>query len=495
MNIKRSLSQQYFPLYINGKFVDAISEEKKEAICPATGQAFASYAYAGEGDVDLAIKAARKAFDSGVWSQLSARERGTYLLKAREELEKRLEEFVIAETLDCGKMYPGVRHFDMVMALDAFAYYAGKTRCMEGKVVPINSHVLNYVTRYPHGVVGEILPWNGPLMMGCQKISAILAAGNTVIVKPSSEANISMLMLAQVFDAAGFPPGVVNFVTGPGSTVGNMLVESPEVDMVSLTGGTATGHQLISASAKTIKTLALELGGKSANVIFEDVDLEKTAKWAYFGFTNNSGQVCVSGTRIFVQRAIYEPFLKLLAQQCATAVPGDGFDFMNGVNFQSLISKQHARDVWDYIKSGVSEGARLVCGGKPYTDPHLAKGNFVPPTVFADVSPDMKIFREEIFGPVACVTPFDTEEEAIELANHSDYGLAGAVFSRDGARALRVADKLQAGQIYVNQYFSPAMIESAGTGWKHSGLGIAGIDKYSTTKTTFVNLQPDEMPF
>lgn len=495
MEFNKNLSQDYFPLYIDGKFTDAISGETREAICPATGEVFATYAYAAKDDVSLAIKAARRAFDSGAWSGLSTRERGAYLLRAREELEKRLDQFVIAETKDCGKMYPGVKHFDMVMALDAFTYYAGKARSLEGKVVPINPQILNYVARYPYGVVGEILPWNGPLMMGCQKIAAILAAGNTVVVKPSSEANISMLMLAQVFDAANFPPGVVNFVTGPGKTVGNMLVESPEVDMVSLTGGTSTGRQLISASVQTIKPLALELGGKSANIIFEDVDMEKTAKWAYFGFTNNSGQVCVSGTRIFVQKKIYEPFLELLAQQCATAVPGDGFDFMKGVNFQTLISKEHASDVWKYIESGICEGARLVCGGKHYTDPHLMKGNFVPPTVFADVTPDMKIFQEEIFGPVACVLPFDTEEEAIELANCSDYGLAGAVFSRDGARALRVAAKIQAGQIYVNQYFSPAMIESAGTGWKHSGLGVAGIDKYTTTKTTFVNLRPEELPF
>jgi acyl-CoA reductase-like NAD-dependent aldehyde dehydrogenase len=358
----------------------------------------------------------------------------------------------------------------------------------------MNGNYLNYVDYYPYGVVGEILPWNGPLMMGCQKVSAILAAGNTVIIKPPQWASASMLLLAEIFDEAGFPPGVVNVVTGSGSVVGTVLVESPLVDMVSMTGGTETGRNIIAASATTIKSLALELGGKSPNIIFSDVDIANTARWAVHGFTLHSGQVCVSGTRIIVERSIYEQFLTAMAEVCQRFKAGDGFAYEQGVNFNSLIHPDHAKEVWRYIEKGKAEGARLICGGQPYTDPQLAKGSFVPPTIFADVKPDMTIYWEEIFGPVACVTPFDTEEEALALANGSPYGLAGSVFSNNIKRAHRVAQGIQGGQIYINTYFSKGMVDSPGAGWKESGLGVAGIYKYMQSKTIFVDLNDASEP-
>jgi len=308
-------------------------------------------------------------------------------------------------------------------------------------------------------------------------------------VKPSRWASLSLLALAGVFEEAGFPAGVVNVVTGPGAEVGEALARSPLVDMVSLTGGTDTGQRLLAACADTVKAVSLELGGKSPSIFFDDADLQRAMPWALLGFTLNSGQVCVAGTRALVQQGIYEPFLERLGEQCRTLVPGDGFDPQHrGVNFGALICREHAESVWAHIREGVRQGARLVCGGVPYEDPELRKGSFVPPTVFADVRPEMGLFQEEIFGPVLAVTPFADEEQAVALANQTRYGLAGAVFTRDVGRAHRMVERLKAGQVYVNSYFSKGMVESPGAGWKQSGLGGAGVEKYMVAKTVFVEM-------
>lgn len=494
MELKYTFQKEPYKLYIDGQFVPSASGETFAMQNPATGETFATAYKAGLEDTDRAILAARRAFDEGPWGQMSGLERGKLLARARDILARRGEEFAVIETTDAAKQYMSALYYEVPQSVDAFDFYAHKARTLNGHSQMLDGNYLNYGDWYPYGVVGEILPWNGPLMMGCQKVGAILAAGNTVIIKPPQWASASMLILAEVFDEAGFPPGVVNVVTGSGSLVGNHLVESPLVDMVSMTGGTATGRSIMRAAAGTIKSLALELGGKSPNIIFEDVDIENTAKWAVHGFTLHSGQVCVSGTRIFVQRSIYEPFLAAMAKVCETFRPGNGFDYEKGVNFSSLIHPDHAREVWSYIQSGKDEGARLVCGGEPYTDPALASGSFVPPTIFADVTPEMKIFREEIFGPVVCVTPFDTEEEALRLANGSEYGLAGGVFSNNIKRALRVAQGIRSGQIYVNTYFSKGMIDAPTAGWKESGIGVAGIHKYMTSKTIFVDLNDVSEP-
>ncbi len=494
MNPYSFVKKEPYKLFINGEYIASEAKETFDIINPVNNKAFATAYKGGLADVTKAIIAARQAFDQGPWSKMSAKDRSKLLLKAGRLLKERIEKFAVLETLECGKLYPSTRYYEAEMSIDAFEFYAGKARCLDGKTVPTATGYLNYVTWNPCGVVGEILPWNGPLMMGCQKICAILAAGNTVVVKPSLWGSLSLLELAQVFQDAGFPPGVINIVTGSGTEVGNALVRSELVDMVSLTGGTVTGRKIISASANLIKDLALELGGKSPNIIFPDVDLDEVVKWARFGFTLNSGQVCVSGTRLIVHKDIYEEFLTRLKTELENLIPGDGFDYASGVNFNTLISREHATSVWEYIALGKHEGARLVTGGTPYTDPELQKGNFVPPTIFADVTCDMAIFTREIFGPVVCVTPFETEEEAISIANASRYGLAGGVFSLNAKRALRVANAINSGQIYVNSYFSQGMIESPGTGWKESGLGVAGIHKYMISKTVFVNLIDNNLP-
>lgn len=488
------VKQEPYQLYIDGAFVASESKETFDVVNPVNNQPFAK-AYKGRtADVNRAITAARRAYDDGPWGKMSAKERSKLLLKAGQLLAARTEEFAVLETLECGKLYMSALYYEAQMAVDAFEFFAGKARCLEGKVVPCEAGHLNYVLWQPCGVVGEILPWNGPFMMGCQKVCAILAAGNTVVIKPSSWGSLSMMLLMEVFHEAGFPAGVVNLVTGSGAEIGDVLVKSPLVDMVSMTGGTETGKSIIGVSKDTVKDIALELGGKSPNIVFDDVDVDEVVKWARFGFTLNSGQVCVSGTRLILHKNIYEEFLTKLKAECEKLVPGDGFDYMKGVNFSTLISKSHAASVWNYIEAGKKEGARLITGGVPYANAELLKGNFVPPTVFADVTTGMTIFQEEIFGPVLCVTPFETEEEALAIANATEYGLAGGVFSKNIKRALRVAEKIKGGQIYVNTYFSKGMIESPGTGWKQSGIGVAGIQKYMISKTVFVDLIDGSLP-
>jgi len=481
-----------YKLYINGEFVVPESKETFDIVNPVDNETFAKAYKAGEKETNDAIRAAREAFDHGEWGHMSARERSKLLLKAGRILESRKEEFAAVETMECGKLYMSTLYYDTPHAVDAFEYFAGKARCIEGKIVPIDDTTVNMVQWEPCGVVGEILPWNGPFMMGCQKLSMILAAGNTVVVKPSSWASLSMLLLAEVFDEAGFPKGVVNVVTGSGSVVGNILVESPLVDMVAMTGGTDTGKSIIGASKDTVKDIALELGGKSPNIIFGDVDVDDAVKWARWAFTLNAGQVCVSGTRLILHKSIYDEFLEKLKVECERFIPGDGFD--PKTTLSTLIHKNHARTVWEYIRKGKEEGARLICGGEPYEDETLKKGNFVPVTVFADVTPEMTIFQEEIFGPVLCVTPFETEEEALTLANATKFGLAGGVFTKDMKRALRVARGIKGGQIYVNSYFSKGVAESPGTGWKESGVGVAGIKKYMISKTVFIDTQEGSIP-
>lgn len=289
MNPLSFIKEEPYKLYINGEFVASESGKTVNVINPVNNQPFAKAYKAGVKDAERAILAAREAFDNGPWGKMSAKERSKLLLKAGEILERRKEEFAVTETLECGKLYMSALYYEAPMSVDAFQFSAGKARCLEGKVIPTEPGHLNYVLWQPCGVVGEILPWNGPFMMGCQKISTILAAGNTVVVKPSSQALLSMLLLAEVFHEAGFPAGVVNVVTGPGGEVGDVLVESRLVDIVALTGGTETGRKLMEKSAKTIKDLELELGGKSPNIVFDDVNVDEAVKWALFGFTLNAG--------------------------------------------------------------------------------------------------------------------------------------------------------------------------------------------------------------
>lgn len=493
MNPMEFVSREPYKLYIDGQYVPSASGKTQDCVNPATNEVFARAYRGGVEDAEKAVQAARKAFDQGPWGRMAARDRAKILMKAAQIMERRGDEFAVLEALECGYHYGSARYYCVPMAVDSFNFFAGKARDLEGKVVPSDYGTLNYVTWNPVGVVAEILPWNGPYLMGCQKINAILAAGNSCVIKPPSWGVLTLLQLAGVYEEAGLPAGVFNVVTGSGGDVGAYLTKHPDVDMVAMTGGIETGREVIHNSADRVKDIALELGGKSPNIFFEDVDVKSAARWAVWGFTNHSGQVCVSGTRVLVQRSIYEEFVEEMRKFVAEKfVPGDTFDLSS--NLDPLISKSHAERVWGYIEKGKEEGARLVCGGERYTDPALQKGNFVPVTIFADVTPDMTIFQEEIFGPVGCVTPFDTEEEALALANGTTFGLAGAVFTNDLKRGIRVAEGIKGGQIYVNHYFSKGMVESPGTGWKESGLGVAGMTKYMISKTVFIETVNDTLP-
>ena len=494
MNPYSYVKREPYKLYINGEFLPSESGGLFDIVNPVTNEVFASAYKGGSADIEKAVQSARMAFDNGTWSGMSAYGRSKLLLKVRDIFAARLQEFAALEALDGGKIFSGALYYDAEKVLDAFEFAAAKARCIEGKVIPVdgNGRYFNYVVRQPKGVVGEILPWNGPLMMGALRVSSILAAGNCVIVKPSSWASLSTLAMAEVYHEAGFPPGVVNIVTGGGSEIGDALVGSPLVDMVSMTGGTETGKSIIRRSSDAVKDIALELGGKSPNIVFEDADFESAVRWTRLGFTLNAGQVCVAGTRLILHRSIYNRFLDALKSECEGLIPGDGF--IEGNNLPTLITREHAKSVWGYIESGKKEGARLITGGEPYKQPGLERGNFVPPTIFADVTPEMTIFKEEIFGPVLTVTPFESEREAIDLANSSEFGLAGAVFTRDISKALRVSEGIKAGQIYINTFFSKAMSESPGVGWKSSGLGIAGIEKYMNSKTVFVDMNDGVLP-
>lgn len=493
MNPMDYVKKEPYKLYIGGEYVPSVSGKIQDCVSPADNEVFAQAYKGGVEDAEKAVKAAREAFDKGEWSRMAARDRSAILLKAGQIMERRAEEFAILESLECGYHYGSSRYYCVPMAVDSFNFFAGKARTLTGSVVPSDHGTLNYVTWNPIGVVAEILPWNGPYLMGCQKINAILAAGNTCVIKPPSWGVLALLQLAGVYEEAGLPAGVFNVVTGSGREVGAYLTKHPDVDMVAMTGGIETGREVIENSAERVKDIALELGGKSPNIFFEDVDVASAAKWAVWGFTNHSGQVCVSGTRVLVHKSIYEEFIEEMKKFSAEKIiAGDIFD-MN-TNLDPLISRSHAEHVWSYIEKGKEEGARLVCGGERYTDQVLVKGNFVPVTIFADVTRDMTIFQEEIFGPVGCVTPFETEEEALELANGTSFGLAGAVFTKDLKRGIRVAEGIKGGQIYVNNYFSKGMIESPGTGWKESGLGIAGMKKYMISKTVFVETVENTLP-
>ena len=491
MNPMDLVSKEPYKLFINGEYVASESGKTQDILDPATNEVFATAYKGGIADAEKAIKAARKAFDEGPWGKTAARDRSAILLKAADILDANADEFATLESLECGYHYGSSRYYCAPMASDALRFFAGKCRTLEGDVCPSDYGTLNYVTWNPVGVVAEILPWNGPFLMGVQKISMILAAGNTCVIKPPTWGVTTMLQFGKILKEAGVPDGAFNVVTGSGEEVGAYLTKHEDVDMVALTGGIEAGRQIIHNSADKVKDFALELGGKSPNVFFEDVDVAKAAKWACWGFTNHSGQVCVSGTRVFVQRSIYEEFLaemKKFAEQ--KYVPGLQFDFNS--NFDPMISKSHADKVWEYIEIGKKEGARVICGGEKYTDPVLAKGNFIPVTILADVKPGMRVYEEEIFGPVGCVIPFDTEEEALEMANGTSYGLAGGVFTEDLRRGIRFANRMKGGQIYVNNYFSKGMVESPGTGWKQSGHGVAGMKKYMISKTVFVETMDDD---
>jgi acyl-CoA reductase-like NAD-dependent aldehyde dehydrogenase len=474
-----------YKMLIGNEWVASASGKTFPVFNPSNNEQIAEVYEAGEPEIERAVQMARQGFEA--WNRLTPRDRGDTLLRLAALLREDAERLAVIETLDVGGTIGGARYFGVPQGIDAFVYNAGLARSVHGEVVPIsNGDYLNYRVHEPVGVVAEIVPWNGPFMMGCQKVAAILAAGNAVILKPPRDGSLSLLTLGEYVIKAGFPPGVFNIVAGGGETVGEALVRHPGVDMVSVTGSTATGKRVLVLASETLKRVALELGGKSPNIVFDDANLDEAVVGAAQAAFNNSGQICVCGSRLILQRSIYDNFVERLKAEIETWKIGDAMN--ESTRLGPLISRSQQQKVLNYIEIGRREGATLVTGGGAPTDPALARGNFVLPTIFAGANNQMCIAQEEIFGPVVTVIPFETEEEAVAIANDTTYGLAAGVWTRDVQRGIRMMRRLNAGQTYLNGYYSPAMIESPAEGHKQSGLGGAGILKYTVEKTVFVKV-------
>ncbi len=476
-------------MYINGEWVNAQSEKTRDIVNPANGQVIAQ---AAEGDVEdarIAIQVAREAFDSGEWSDMPAVQRAGYLFAIANKLEERADEISRLETEDNGKPLRETQ-FDVADAAACFRYYAGMATKPDGQTYHVADPMQAMVVREPVGVCGLIVPWNYPLLMAVWKIAPALAAGNTIVFKPSEVTPVTAVKLFEIIEEVGIPKGVANLIMGAGATVGNELAESHFVDKVSFTGGTATGRSIMKAATGNIKKISLELGGKSPNIVFADADFETAVDYALFGIFANQGQVCSAGSRLLLQDSIYDRFIERLVERASKIRVGPGDD--PSTEMGPLVSEVHMRKVLNYIEIGKQEGAKLVCGGNRITHNGLENGYFVEPTIFIDTTPEMRIVQEEIFGPVLAVQKFTDEAEAIQLANNTVYGLAGGVFTQDGAKAMRVIKKLRAGITWINSYH-PTYNEAPWGGYKQSGigrgLGTFGYDEFTEVKQININLQ------
>ncbi len=478
------ISEQVYPLLIDGALTGATDEAAFPSISPRDNRAVARIAQASAADVASAVAAARRAFDEGPWGRTTAKERGVYLLRIAGLIEKHADELAFLESVDAGKPISSVHYSDIPISLDSLQFFAGRARMTRGVAAEMADRaVIHHEFIEPMGVVAEILPWNGPLWTGVQRLAAILAAGNAAIVKPAQMASLTFMRLAQLLLEADLPPGAVNVVAGSGSVVGAALVSNPGVDMISLTGGIETGSQILAAAAPTVKRVSLELGGKNPNLVFADASLDQAVFWSALGAFGNTGQICVCGSRILVQRPVYEEFAARLAAAAAAMVVGDPLD--PSTQLGPVIAQSHAAKVWEYIGIARHEG-RITTGGAPYTDPVRAAGAYVPPTVVVDVTPTCRVATEEIFGPVVTLLPFDTLDEALSIANDTtNYGLSAGLFTASVDTAWAVARRLKAGQVYVNQWFSPGVLEAPGHGYRRSGYGGVGIEKYTQRKEVF----------
>ncbi|TCP30619.1 betaine-aldehyde dehydrogenase [Scopulibacillus darangshiensis] len=474
-------------MYINGQWRD--SKEKRTILNPANGDVIAEAAEGTIQDAKDAITAAKAAFESGVWSEKPAAERAAILFDIANRIEEQQDELTQLETMDNGKPHRE-SGADISDAAACFRYYAGLITKPDGQTYDVPEPVQAMVVREPVGVCGLIVPWNYPLLMSVWKVAPALAAGNTIILKPSEITPVTVIKLYEIFEAAGLPKGVANLVLGEGASVGNEIAESKDVDMVSFTGGTKTGRRIMQAATGNLKKISLELGGKSPNIIFADADFETAVDCALMGIYAGSGQVCSAGSRILVEESIYESFIDRFAERAKKISVGAGDDA--NTEMGPLVSQEHMEKVLHYIAIGQEEGARLVCGGNRLTEGSKGNGYFVEPTAFADVANDMRIVQEEIFGPVVTIQKFKDEKEAIKLANSTDYGLAGAVFSQDGAKALRVIKKVRSGITWINTYH-PTYNEAPWGGYKQSGigrsLGTFGLEEFQEMKQININLQ------
>lgn len=475
-------------MFIDGQWVLSESGETRNVLNPANGEAIAVVTEGNEKDARKAIAAAKTAFYESGWWDTPASERARLLFAVADRLEARAAEFAQTDTLNNGKPLREAE-FDVSDAVACFRYYAGLATKPHGQTYEVADPMRAMVVREPIGVCGQIVPWNYPLLMAAWKLAPAIAAGNTVVFKPSEITPLSAIKLFEIFEEAGFPPGVVNLVLGAGPTVGHEIASNPDVDKIAFTGGTVTGRSIMQAATGNLKKISLELGGKSPNIVFADADFETAVDYALFGIFANQGQVCSAGSRLLLEESIHDKFVGRLAERARKIKVGPGLE--PGTEMGPLISESHMEKVLQYIKIGKEEGATLICGGNRITEGELGKGYFVEPTIFINTRPDMRIVQEEIFGPVLVVQKFRDEAEAIRLANDTIYGLAGAVFTNDGAKAQRVIRKLRAGITWINSYH-PTYNEAPWGGYKQSGigreLGTFGFEEYTEVKQININL-------
>jgi aldehyde dehydrogenase (NAD+) len=474
-------------LLINNQWLPASSGTTMEVVNPATEEVIASVASAGSADVDAAVAAARAALD-GPWGKMSARERGRLVSRLADRLMDKADDVARLETIHNGKPIGESRNIEIPAAAECFEYYAGWADKVMGETIPVKGNHLTYTLREPIGVVAAIVPWNFPLLLAAWKVAPALACGNTVILKPASQTPLTAIALGEIAIEVGLPPGVLNVITGPGSSVGQALVEHAGIDKVAFTGDTSTGKAIMRSAAETLKTITLELGGKSPNIVLADADLDAALRGVAVGIFYGKGEVCAAGSRLLVDRSVKNEFIDKLAARTKKMVPGDPLD--PKTRFGAVSSKKQLETVLRYIESGRTEGATLVAGGER-ADIGTGKGYFVQPTVFADVTPGMTISREEIFGPVLAAIEFADLDEAIARANDTPYGLAAGVWTRDIKKAHYVARKLQAGTVWVNTYNVYDTAAPFG-GYKQSGfgreMGAHALQHYTQVKSVWVDL-------
>lgn len=444
---------------------------------------------ASERDVDAAVNAARAAFVSDEWSGISGTERGALMSKLADLVEENKEILATLETWDNGKPYSVALNEDLAEVIATLRYYAGWADKIHGQTIPTTTNKFAYTVRQPIGVCGQIIPWNYPLAMAAWKLGPALACGNTVVLKPAEQTPISILYFASLIPKAGFPPGVVNVINGYGREAGAALVSHPAVNKIAFTGSTATGKAVMKAASETMKSITLETGGKSPLLVFRDCDLEQAARWGHLGIISNQGQICTATSRILVQQDVFDEYVSRFQNVISEHKIGDPFD---SETFQGpQVTRAQYEKILGYIQAGKEDGAKLVTGGRAYKSIGKDGGFFVEPTVFCDVTDNMRIFQEEVFGPFVTITPFTTEEDAMRLANSTSYGLGAAVFTRNIERAHRVAGRLDAGMVWVNSS-NDIDIRVPFGGVKQSGigreLGEAGLAAYTQTKAVHVNM-------
>ncbi len=479
---------EYTRLLINGEWRDAEGGATHAIVNPATEEVLCEVAEGSVADVEAAAASSKAAFRSKAWRKMGGTRRSKALWKLADLLERDADEIARLETINQGKPIFESRKIDMPFVVELFRYYAGWADKIQGETIPVQSIFLNYTIKEPVGVVGMIVPWNFPLLLTCYKLGPALAAGCTAIIKPAEYTPLTALKLGALCLEAGFPPGVVNVVTGKGSVIGKAMLESADIDKIAFTGSTETGRTIMRGAASTMKRVSLELGGKSPNIVFADAKLDYAASGACGGIFSNKGEVCTAGSRLFVHKSVHDEFLDVLGQKMSKYVPGDPLDDKTRLGPQ--VSSTHRDSIVAAIEKGKSEGVVVHAGGSATTV--NGKGYYVKPTVLTGVNNDMTVARDEIFGPVLCVLPFEEEEQAVQWANDNCYGLAAGVWTQDPARAHRVAAALEAGTVWVNTYnrFHPA---SPFGGYKESGfgreLGREGLDLFLQTKSVWVSLR------